>query len=229
MKKQLFIIILSFSLIFSFTFSTQGQAYANAVQQSEVVSGVNFRTQPYVSGQQIRMLRSGETVEILLSGENISKSAQPTPNVFSSKATQRVINAGMKYLGTPYQFGSNRNSKATFDCSDFVRRAYLDGTGLRLPADSRSQGSYVKNQGDISQDWSKLKSGDVMFFMAYKGTKASDYAGINKKTERITHNGIYLGNGNILHTYSQKSGGVRIDTISGSHWEKRFLFGGSPL
>ncbi|MNP51573.1 hypothetical protein D3C76_1459050 [compost metagenome] len=68
-----------------------------------------------------------------------------------------------------------------------------------------------------------------MFFMSYKGSKASDYRGINKSTARITHNGIYLGNGKILQTYSKESGGVRIDKIEGTQWEKRFLFGGSVL
>ncbi|WP_328285281.1 NlpC/P60 family protein [Paenibacillus alkaliterrae] len=60
-------------------------------------------------------------------------------------------------------------------------------------------------------------------------SKSSSYQGINKNTARITHNGIYLGNGKVLHTYSVKSGGVRIDKIDGTHWEKRFLFGGSVI
>ena len=30
----------------------------------------------------------------------------------------------------------------------------------------------------------------------------------------------------MLHTYSEKSGGVRVDGIEGTHWEYRFLFGG---
>jgi hypothetical protein len=53
--------------------------------------------------------------------------------------------------------------------------------------------------------------------------------GVDKLSERITHDGIYLGDGKILQTYSKDSGGVRIDSIEGTHWEKRFLFGGSPL
>jgi len=68
-----------------------------------------------------------------------------------------------------------------------------------------------------------------MFFMSYKGSKSSSYAGINKAAQRITHNGIYLGNGKIMHTYLEKSGGVRIDSIEGKHWEYRFVFGGSAL
>jgi len=147
----------------------------------------------------------------------------------ASGARQNVIQKGMKYLGTPYEFGSNRSTTRTFDCSDFVRQAYKEGAGITLPQDSRSQGSYIKNNGHYSTNWKNLKPGDIMFFMSYRGDKASSYSGVNKKTVQITHNGIYLGNGKILHTYSKASGGVRIDTIAGKHWEKRFLFGGSVL
>lgn len=49
------------------------------------------------------------------------------------------------------------------------------------------------------------------------------------KVRPLPHNGIYLGNGKVLQTYSKESGGVRIDSIEGRHWEYRFLFGGSTL
>ncbi|NBD23627.1 C40 family peptidase [Paenibacillus glycinis] len=141
---------------------------------------------------------------------------------------ERVIAAGMKYWGTPYEFGSDRDTTTTFDCSDFVRTAFREGASLILPSDSRQQGDYVRNRGNVKTDWHQLQRGDLMFFMDYHGTKASDYAGINKATARITHVGIYLGDGQILQTYSTESGGVRTNVISG-HWDYRFLFGGSVL
>ncbi|MBB3071629.1 cell wall-associated NlpC family hydrolase [Paenibacillus baekrokdamisoli] len=69
----------------------------------------------------------------------------------------------------------------------------------------------------------------LMFFTNYAGTKASSYANINKDKAVISHVGIYLGNGQVLHTYSTESGGVRTNDITGTHWEYRFLFGGSAL
>ncbi len=151
-------------------------------------------------------------------------------NVDQSNATvEKVIAAGMKYLGTPYEFGSNRNSTKTFDCSAFVQRAFLDATGKKLPGDSRKQGQYVKDKGNAKTSISSLKRGDLMFFMSYKGSSASSYSGVNKSTQRITHVGIYLGNNQILHTYSKESGGVKTNNIKGTHWEHRFLYGGSAL
>jgi cell wall-associated NlpC family hydrolase len=222
---------------------------------AEVIRGVSFRTGPSTDHSRIRYLKSGETVAIIeqvnsywykakdqngtigyISNSskyiNTSYSNDSSPektNVQSSDWAQKVISSGMKYLGTPYEFGSSRYNTETFDCSDFVRQAYLDGIGLKLPMDSRKQGQYVRDNGKITTNWRDLKPGDIMFFMSYQGYKSSDYRGIDPLNQRITHNGIYLGDGKVLHTYSKKAGGVKIDNIEGRHWEFRFLFGGSPI
>ncbi|KPV59690.1 hydrolase Nlp/P60 [Paenibacillus sp. A3] len=146
----------------------------------------------------------------------------------SSELVNKVIAAGKKYMGTPYEFGSNRSNTSTFDCSDFTRQAFKEGAGITLPSDSRGQAAYVKSLGGTTTNWRNLKPGDLMFFMSYKGTKASAYPS-DKSNQRITHVGIYLGDGKILHTFSKASGGVRIDSIAGKHWEHRFVFGGSAL
>ncbi|MBD2867943.1 C40 family peptidase [Paenibacillus arenilitoris] len=227
---------------------------ANAV----IKASVSFRKSASTSGTFIRYLKKGEKV-VVLSKPNgywyevqdasgvrgyVSSSAsyitvtgpiagggasKPDETVDPALAVEKVIAAGMKYLGTPYEYGSSRSNTATFDCSDFVRQAFLDGVGIKLPADSRSQGAYVKNKGGAKTDWRGLKRGDLIFFMSYKGSKASAYAGVNKGTATITHDGIYLGDGQVLHTYSKESGGVKISSIEGTQWEYRFLFGGSAL
>lgn len=157
------------------------------------------------------------------SGSNSSTSVK------GSASVEKVIAAGMKYQGTPYEFGASRNSTATFDCSSFVRQAFIDGLGIKLPADSRKQGAYVKAKGAVQTNWKNLKRGDLMYFMSYKGSSASSYSSVNKSSATITHTGIYLGDGKVLHTYSNAGGGVTTSNISGKHWEYRFLFGGSAL
>lgn len=158
-----------------------------------------------------------------------SSSSGSASQTSSNSTVEKIISTGMTYLGTPYEFGSNRNSTATFDCSDFVKHIFNKAAGIKLPADSRQQGAYVKNKGNYTTDISKLKRGDLMFFMSYKGSKASSYSGVNKSSQRITHVAIYLGDGKVLHTYSKASGGVRTNSINNTHWEYRFLFGGSAL
>ncbi|MBM7567295.1 SH3 domain-containing C40 family peptidase [Paenibacillus sacheonensis] len=197
------------------TITGQPNSYWYAVTASNGTKG-------YVSSDSQYIKTSGNTS----GGSNGGSSGGNSGD--TSQAVERVIAAGMKYLGTPYEFGSDRNTTKTFDCSDFTRTAFREGASLILPSDSGGQGKYVRNLGSVKTDWHQLKRGDLMFFMDYKGTKASDYAGINKATADISHVGIYLGNGQILHTYSKESGGVRTSIISG-HWEYRFLFGGSAL
>ncbi|SDX65280.1 SH3 domain-containing C40 family peptidase [Paenibacillus sp. CF384] len=192
-----------------------------AVTDSKGVKGYVSTSEQYISLGASFSLPSGTKPGSGTGGGDTTPSAP--------QLIENTIAAGMKYWGTPYEFGSDRDTTTTFDCSDFVRTAFREGAKLTLPADSRKQGDYVKAKGATKSDWRSLKRGDLMFFMEYKGSKASNYAGINKATETITHVGIYLGNGQILHTYSTESGGVRTNDISGGQWENRFLFGGSVL
>lgn len=222
-------------------------------QSGHIVSGVNLRTEPSTSSSVIKLLNPGHEVAILKtvnpswlqvwdgqgkvgyissSSKYIKKDGSGS-TVSSSPSThaqiEKVISAGLKYLGTPYEFGSNRSTTTTFDCSDFVRQAYKEATGIDVGTDSRQQGAWVKSHSTVKKNISSLQRGDLMFFMSYNGADASGYSDIDKDKERITHVGIYLGDGKILHTYSKASGGVRIDTVVGKTWESRFLFGGSVL
>lgn len=159
------------------------------------------------------------------------RSAPLTAVTSSTRAAiaHAVIAAGLRYKGTPYLFGANRASTATMDCSSFTRRAWLDATGQRLPPDSRAQHRLVRRLGHYQTDWRALVPGDLVFFMAYHGSAASAYAGLDRQAQRVTHVALYLGGGRLLQTYSNKSGGVRVDTLPGSPWEYRFMGGGFPL
>lgn len=154
------------------------------------------------------------------------------PNIkpINGSYVNNVVGKAWDYYGTPYEYGSNRNTDTTFDCSDFVRWSHLWTLGMDLPKDSRSQYDYVKKFSKRQYtDLSQAKRGDVLFFMAYKGWKPEDYNGINVKAQPVAHNGIYVGNGILLHTASQKTGGVRFDTIKGKHLEYRFIGGGQMI
>ncbi|MCD1257725.1 SH3 domain-containing protein [Paenibacillus athensensis] len=226
--------------------------YIAMSSNAKVIYGVNLRTLPTTDGSKvIRMLSKGEEVYVVEQVNDswykvqdqagavgyVSSSSKYLVTDFSvakpvlplSDRIEAVIAAAGAYMGTPYEFGSTRYDKTTFDCSDLVLQAIWDATRTTIPSDSSAQGNYVRSLGPISTDWSKLKRGDLMFFSSYKGSKASDYAGTNPLTEEITHVGIYLGNGMMLHTYSPESGGVRIDSIAGKQWDNRFLYGGSAL
>lgn len=159
------------------------------------------------------------------SDHNITSPTQQASN----PTIEKVIETGYSYLGTPYKYGSDRSTTTTFDCSDFVKHIFNEAAEIVLPSNSRTQGSYIRENSEITTNWQELKRGDLMFFMSYEGSDRSDYTDKQPLEERITHVGIYLGDGQILHTYSEKSGGVRVDSFENTHFEYRFLFGGSVI
>ncbi|WP_166242516.1 C40 family peptidase [Paenibacillus turpanensis] len=232
-------------------YSSSNEKYIKVISNTLIIANVNFRPAPTTDSTAYRLLRAGDEMLVLekvndnwyraqdlngmegyfSSGSKYSVSDFSVTSVMMPLADriEAVISAASKYMGTPYEFGSKRLDTATFDCSDLMQQAFWDALKVMIPSDSREQGDYVKSQGSTVASLADMKRGDLVFFMSYKGNDASDYAGINKSTETITHVGIYLGNGSLLHTYSPESGGVRIDSIAGTSWEYRILFGGPAM
>jgi peptidoglycan DL-endopeptidase CwlO len=228
---------------------SSSSTYIAVLSNAEVLSSVNFRTQPSTSSTIIRSLSTGEDLYVTEKMNSswykakdingvvgyVSTGTQYVDTDFSvtgvilpmAERIESIIDAGMKYMGTPYEFGSTRWDSSTFDCSDFMQTSFWQGARTVLPSDSQAQADFVEGKGNLVYDWSQLKRGDLIFFMSYKGSSASNYVGINKATEPVTHVGVYLGNGQMLHTYSIASGGVRIDSLEGTQWNNRFLYGGS--
>ncbi|MEW9672263.1 C40 family peptidase [Ammoniphilus sp. 3BR4] len=156
----------------------------------------------------------------------------PNPNVQPMKGgyIENVISTGKLYMATPYEYGSDRSTPATFDCSDFTRWMFLQALGMDLPKDARSQAQYIRLYSHRKfTDLRKARRGDLLFFMTYLGPEKAAYKAIDVKNQTIGHCGIYLGNGKMLHTASAKTGGVRIDKIPGMHYQWRFVMGGSVL
>ncbi|WJH37156.1 SH3 domain-containing protein [Paenibacillus sp. CC-CFT747] len=185
MKNTIPAVLLSAALFLSLA-PPSASAASSTVQTAKVVYGVNFRTQPALSSNIIRMLPIGESLTILektnsawyrvkdskgqigyvstlskyLTLSSTSSSTGSSSAGTAREATiEKVIAYGMKYLGTPYQWGSDRSTDTTFDCSDFVRWIYLKQTGIKLPYGASGQGSFVKAVGKTTTDWTKLKRG----------------------------------------------------------------------
>lgn len=121
----------------------------------------------------------------------------------SSDLADRIIEIGEQYMGTPYKYGSSKNTTKTFDCSSFTQRVFKEA-GITLPRDSRQQSTVGKS---VSKN--DLQKGDLIFM------KAS----VNSSSDRITHVAIYAGDGKILHTYG--SPGVTYSKYDNTNWEKR--------
>jgi len=101
-----------------------------------------------------------------------------------------LLSIASQMLGSPYLWGGT-SVKAT-DCSGFVKVTYLS-QAIVLERDA-SQQARTGDSVDFS-DQNNLQPGDLLFF----GTTP----------EKISHVGIYLGNGNYIHS----SGYVHINNI----------------
>jgi len=111
-----------------------------------------------------------------------------------------------KLLGLKYVWGAT--GPRNYDCSGFTQKVYRD-VGIKIPRVSRDQakvGQYVS--------YRNLKRGDMVFFDTHK-----------KQTGKVTHVGIYLGNGNFIHASSGAKKIVIFNFNRKKFYKKRFLWG----
>ncbi len=122
------------------------------------------------------------------SGSSGSQSSSPSVSIPSggSASGQAIANYACQFIGNPYVAGGTSLTNGA-DCSGFVWRVFKD-KGYSVPRtswDLRSAGREVS--------YSEAQPGDIVC-----------YAG---------HVGIYIGNGNIVHASTPKSG-IKITTAT---------------
>ena len=97
-----------------------------------------------------------------------------------------IVATAKRFFGVPYLWGGT--SPKAMDCSGFTKTVYFLN-GVLLPRDA-SQQAEVGNVVEVQHGFENLQAGDLLFF----GSKATD-----KKKERVTHVGLYLGNMKFIH------------------------------
>ncbi|MDP4087537.1 MAG: NlpC/P60 family protein [Bacillota bacterium] len=112
-----------------------------------------------------------------------------------SKA-QAVIAEAKKYSGTRYVWGGITPSG--FDCSGFIYYVF-NNVGVSLPRTVASQWAATESVGFPNP-------GDLVFFETYK--------------KGPSHVGIYIGGNQFIHSSSH---GVRIDNMTSSYWESKYI------
>ncbi|MBK8552449.1 MAG: C40 family peptidase [Ignavibacteria bacterium] len=89
----------------------------------------------------------------------------------------------IEYINTPYLWGGT--SKRGIDCSAFIQTMFYQALGIELPRTSLEQSGV-----GVPVEKADLKFGDLIFFDTMR-------------KGRVTHVGMYLGNGFFAHSGSK--------------------------
>ncbi len=116
----------------------------------------------------------------------------PLEELANQQASRRnqIVNFALQYVGNPYVWGGTSLTKGA-DCSGFVQ-SVLKNYGISLPRTSREQAKVGR-----AINSSEMRPGDLIFYANSSGT--------------INHVAMYIGNGQIVHAASRRSG-IRIST-----------------
>lgn len=149
---------------------------------------------------------------VVLAGEVMgsrggASDSRPTPSTRSPEAriprspaptavASRVLGVADEYVGVPYTWGGN-TPKTGFDCSGFTKYVFAR-EGIQLPRTSREQARAGKA---VAVDFDALRPGDIMLFA--------------EEGEAISHVGLYVGSGVMIHS-SSSGHGVRYDDLNTS-------------
>lgn len=174
---------------------------AEANTDSEVITLVAMGEElevAAVEGDWVRVLLDDD--EVFVSAEYVEVSAELGTAV---TMTELLYGQGVsdvrvdlcqyakEFIGNPYVWGGTSLTRGT-DCSGFVMRVFQK-YGVKLPRNSRAQancGTTIKV--------SEAKPGDLIFYA---------------KGKTINHVAIYIGNGQVVHASSPKTG-IKISNVS---------------
>jgi len=144
---------------------------------------------------------------------------------------KRILHTAVKLIGYPYVWGGESETTSSpfgaqaqggFDCSGFVWRVYKlqpypGGTALAATLQGRTT---YQMSGEVARGkritFAKLQPADVVFVGAN---------GPRSKPAEVSHMGIYLGDGWLIHSSEQ---GVYLSTMTG-WYRTRFAWGRRPL
>lgn len=141
-----------------------------------------------------KIIEEGEEEIVTLTG----KSLKPWKN---SDERYMLVKVAKSFMGAPYKYGGN--TLKGLDCSAYVKKIY-EIFDTQLPRSARDQ---FKVGSKIGKE--ELGIGDLVFFRTKRYVKYP------------THVGIYIGEGNFIHSSSGHGRiGVKIDSLSSDYYSK---------
>jgi cell wall-associated NlpC family hydrolase len=109
-----------------------------------------------------------------------------------------VVEFSRRFLGLPYLWGGT--STYGYDCSGFTQML-CRRRGVVIPRDAGQQADWT---GMVPVGRDQLRPGDLLYFGA--------------SADKITHTGMYLGNGEFIDATPWQRPVVQIDRLDDPHW-----------
>ncbi len=185
---------------------------------------INVRSYPSKYGQ---VLMSVDKEELQILGQNeewyrvkvkdeegwVSKAYVQAPEdsfiPYTKVLGEEIVDYGKLFIGTPYVWGGN-DLKSGVDCSGLTQKVYA-GFDIDI-----SRVSYMQAKDGMPIAKEQLQPGDLVFF---------DTSGVNNG--RISHVGIYAGNGQFLHADSTH--GVMLSSLGSNYYTRNYVMGSRIL
>ena len=122
---------------------------------------------------------------------------------FVPLSIEATLELSKRFLGLPYLWGGT--SSFGYDCSGFVQML-CRRRGVIIPRDAKPQAHW---EGMMPVERADLKPGDLLYF--------------GRSLERITHTGMYLGDGLFIDATTYQRPLVRIDNLNEEHWTQLYV------
>lgn len=122
-----------------------------------------------------------------------------------SLSVDGLLNSAKNLIGLPYRAGGTSPASG-FDCSGFVQYVFKHAANVDLPRTSRDMAQVGQS---VSRD--NLRPGDMVFFAHTRG-------GGN----RISHVGVYVGEGRFIHSPSTGKT-IQINSMDSGYWSSKFV------
>ena len=140
----------------------------------------------------------GQTKKISKKEKN-NNSNKPASS--SKSSVKNVLDLAYSKMGCPYVWGSEGSN--SFDCSGFTYYVFKNAAGINIPRTSSAQSGCGET---VSK--SNLQPGDLVFF--------------NTSGKGVSHVGIYVGGGNMIHSPSSGKT-VSVTSINSSYYSSKFV------
>ena len=179
--------------------------FANVYRESDVTEHAPLLTAPFESRLELSQADKddkdgqGRWLQIILPDGRagwIQRSdviSNPAPLTI-----EQSIELAKRFMGLPYLWGGR--SSFGYDCSGFTQML-VRSRGINMPRDADLQAAW---DGVVAVERNDLRAGDLLFF--------------GSSVDKITHTGMYIGDGEFIHDTTHAHPVVQISRLDDQPW-----------